>query len=220
MAGTSIELLLSRFCAEGDVITPLGFDPDAEVRMKHKAKEPQNYFRSKPLKHWQLNELFWLVIKGIVPNLNYWEHLPAGSIKAYIGDELWNKYLKISVVRNPWSHAVSWYKWQEKYNFENAKGKSFEWFLLNNYRNVWEYYSINEIYSIDVMIRFEHLEDDLKLLGAKIEGIEISDIPQTKKRTGKRVAYQDYYTKTEMIERVRQRNLHVIEKFNYRFDGK
>lgn len=50
-AGTSVELLLSRICGPDDVITPLGFDPDPNVREKHKAKAPQNYKRPRKLNH-------------------------------------------------------------------------------------------------------------------------------------------------------------------------
>jgi hypothetical protein len=57
-AGTSVELMLSRICGDKDVITPLGFDPDPNVREKHNATPPQNYYRKKPFKHWKISEMY------------------------------------------------------------------------------------------------------------------------------------------------------------------
>ena len=76
-AGTSVELLLSRICGPEDVITPLGYDPNPNVREENHAKPPQKYHRKKPFKNSKMRELYWYLRKGEKPNLNYWEHLKA-----------------------------------------------------------------------------------------------------------------------------------------------
>lgn len=217
-AGTSVELLLSQFCGEDDIITPLGYDPDPLVREKYHAKAPQNYFRKKPLKHWQVNELYYFLMKGKKPNLNYWEHLKAKEIKEYVGDDIWNNYKKISIVRNPWDHAVSWFKWQEKYGYEGTQKGKFEQYLVNNYRSTWSFYTINHgLYDIDYMIRFENLNDDvnktLSILGIESE----NDLPKTKNNIRVKQDYKDFYTNYNLSDIVGQKAESVIKKFSYSF---
>lgn len=215
-AGTSVELLLSRICGPDDIITPLGFDPDPNVREKHNAKLPQNYYRSKPLKHWQLNELFWFVTKGRKPNLNYWEHLPADKIKEYVGEKIWNSYLKISIVRNPWDHAVSWYSWQAKYGFGKTIPGEFDQYLTRNYKSLWQFYSINSLYSLDYVIRFENLRNDTKKLFDTL-GLSFEKIPITKNKNRTTKTYKEYYKNQLQIDLITERNLNVIKNFDYIF---
>jgi hypothetical protein len=216
-AGTSIELMLSRICGDKDIITPLGFDPDPNVREKHKAKPPQNYYRAKPLKNWKMSELFWFLIKWRKPNINYWEHIQADEIREYVGNDIWNSYLKISIVRNPWDHAVSWFKWQAKYGFEKTKKGEFENYLKNNYRTLWGFYSVNNLYDIDYMIRFECLDEDIFNLVKKFPELNNLAIPRTKKSDKKYLNYRDYFTNEEWIDWVSERSLNVIKKFKYEF---
>lgn len=213
-AGTSVELLLSRICGPDDVITPLGFDPDPNVREKHQAKAPQNYYRPKPFKHWQMNELFWFVTKGRKPNLNYWEHLRADKIREYVGDEIWNSYLKISIVRNPWDHAVSMYEWMAKYGFGKVTKGDFKDFLLNRYMLMWPFYTSNDFYAIDNMLRFESLNEDIVGLSNFFPELKNYNLPITKNTVRQDKNYRHYYTE-DLVEIVRLKNLTIIEKFNY-----
>jgi len=215
-AGTSVELLLSRFCGDDDIITPLGFDPDPNVRQKANAKPPQNYYRKKPLKHWKLSEVYHYLTKGIKPNLNYWEHLQAHQIKDYVGDETWNSYKKISIVRNPWDHAVSWFKWQEKYGYENTKKGEFERYLIYNYRSTWPFYTINYgMYDIDYMISFENLSEDVDNLLLKLKINSKEKLPKTKANIRQKRSYEDYYKNSKLYDLVFQKAEPIINKFNY-----
>jgi hypothetical protein len=217
-AGTSVELMLSRICGEDDIITPLGFDPDPNVRKKHKAKPAQNYFRKKPLKYWQMNELYHFVTKGRKPNLNYWEHLNAHKIKDYVGDEIWNTYMKISIVRNPWDHAVSWFKWQEKFGYEDTKKGEFEKYLVNNYRSTWPFYTANYgLYDMDYMIRFEDISQSVKNLSSFLKIEENLSLPMTKTDVRKKKTYSEFYTSNYLVDIVSEKANSIISKFNYKF---
>lgn len=213
-AGTSVELLLSRICGPDDVITPLGFDPDPNVREKHQAKAPQNYYRPKPFKHWQMNELFWFVTKGRKPNLNYWEHLRADKIREYIGDEIWNSYLKISIVRNPWDHAISQYDWMRRYKFGGVKD-DFKDFLKFRYKDQWPFYSCYGEYDIDFMIEFENLSKGIASISEAL-GVALGDLPITKSGIRINTEYRERFGENEK-ELVRFRNLQLLERFPYSF---
>lgn len=215
-AGTSVELLLSRICGDEDVITPLGFDPDPNVREKHRAREPQNYFRPKPLKNWELRELYWFIRKGVRPNLNYWEHLRAGKIKEYAGEKVWNTYLKISIVRNPWDHAVSMYEWMATYGFGKVVKGDFDDFVRYKYMEMWPFFAPQGNYEIDVMLRFESLAPDLENLSTYFSELKGLSLPVTKNATRTSRDYTTWYN-NKTREVIREKNLNIIDRFGYDF---
>ncbi|MEL7250855.1 MAG: sulfotransferase family 2 domain-containing protein [Bacteroidota bacterium] len=215
-AGTSVELLLSRICGSQDVITPLGFDPDPKVRQKHQAKDPQNYRRPKPFKHWQLNELFWYFTKGRKPHLNYWEHLTAAKVWTYAGEDIWDAYQKISIVRNPWDHAVSMYKWMTHYNFEKSTNFDLETFIVRVYKEMWCFYSIKNRYQIDFMIKFEELEASLKELAQTLP-LDTSSIPVTKTNTRSRNEHYQSFYNAKTRDMIYEINKPIVERFSYEF---
>jgi len=110
-AGTSVELVLSKYCGESDVVTPFLFEPDPDIRKKHGAPEPLNYVTRKKPNTWTKGDLYRLVRYGMVPEIRFKEHHPAHVVKKLVGIETWNNYRKISIIRNPWDHAVSYYNW-------------------------------------------------------------------------------------------------------------
>jgi hypothetical protein len=217
-AGTSVELLLSRICGINDIITPFGFDPDPKVRIKNNARSPQNYYIKKPFKNWQIKEVYYFLFKNIKINNNYWEHQPADEIRMNIGDDIWNSYKKISIVRNPWDRALSWFKWFEFRNNPRIRGENFEHYLLNHYSSAWPFYTINHgLYDIDYMIRFENLQEDLTSLLKQLDIDFPYELPKTKNNIRKKRDYKDFYIKSNMIEIVNEKALNIIHKFNYKY---
>ncbi|WP_274475249.1 sulfotransferase family 2 domain-containing protein [Mangrovimonas aestuarii] len=214
-AGTSVELLLSRICGPDDIITPLGYDPDPNVREKNNAKQPQNFKRAKAFKEWEMRDVYYMVKKLKSPNQNYIEHLTAQQIKDYVGDDIWNSYYKISIVRNPWDHAISMYEWMAKYNYEKVSSISFEVFLREKYRLLWPFYSVNNIFDIDFMLRFENLQDGINSLEEKFP-LENLQLPVTKNKVRKQKNFSDYFD-TGTKDLVREQNLNIIERFSYSF---
>jgi len=215
-AGTSVELLLSRICGPDDIITPLGYDPDPHVRKKHQAKAPQNYYRPKPFKHWQMNEFFWFLTKGRKPNLNYWEHLPADRIREYVGEKIWNSYLKISIVRNPWDHAVSMFEWMSKFGFEQVDRNDFVHFVKRIYKTQWPFFTIKGVYDIDIMLNFENIDHDINQISTRLTSLRNMNLPKTKSKIRELKNYHALYD-NETRELIRIKNLNVLEKFKYEY---
>ena len=214
-AGTSVELLLSRICGPENVITPLGFDPDPNVRERHGAKPPQIYFRPKPFKYWQMCELYWLFLKGKKPNRNYWEHLSAEKINEYVGDDIWKSYKKISIVRNPWDHVISQHNWMLKYRFGGVTD-DFEHFIREKYVPLWNIISVNNYVDLDFVIKFENLEENIEELFSDLKVITNSSLPKTKTKSRKVAHYSEAYNNItkNLVEDI---NCRLIRKFNYKF---
>ena len=144
---------------------------------------------------------------------NKWvSHKSAIEIKRDIGSDVFDKYLKFCVVRNPWDKMVSKYYWS------GSKG-SFEDFVKNNNANNWSTHTINGLPVSDFYIRFESLEEDIKNLCDKlgITDYDITKLPKHKSQTRKSDKhYRDYYT-DETRNIVYQKHKKEIEFFGYEF---
>src|SRR5689334_12041430 len=57
-----------------------------------------------------------LEIQGVI----WWNHMPAKTIRALIGDAVWNDYFKFCIVRNPFDAVVSAYRffWEAHQQYE------------------------------------------------------------------------------------------------------
>ena len=100
-ASTSLEIALSKFCGKEDIITPIK-NEDEIIRKNKGYNGPQNY-----------ND-----------KLAFYEHMPASEIKSKINLDIWNKYFKFTVVRNPFNQIVSAFYWHNKSNYN----------MLNEYK--------------------------------------------------------------------------------------
>jgi len=92
VAGTSVEIALSRVCGPDDVVTPL-WPPDEELRRAEGGGGPRNY-QSPPLAR------------------DTRSHTPARLARDAIGAEAWGDYTKVSIVRDPWDTVASLYFWR------------------------------------------------------------------------------------------------------------
>jgi hypothetical protein len=101
-AGTSLEIALSKFCGNKDIITPI-VKEDERLRSKLNFTPPQNY-------------------EGMR------EHMSATEIKNKIGTELFNDFFKFVVIRNPYEQVISAYYW---HNESKKKEKKFFLFKKN-----------------------------------------------------------------------------------------
>ncbi len=175
--------------------------------------------------------------KGIVEKYIPGSHRSAKSTKQLVGEELWNSYLKICPVRNPWDKMVSWYFWRKrKRSFfvrlkrilmgrdpqNEAYRMSFKDYLLwldsRGEANIdhgivfignqWEDY---------FFIRYEHMMEDLKSLCEKLT-IPFDEHKLPKQKTGFRESseYRKYYDEDsrKIVDRAYARE---IAKFGYKF---
>ena len=223
VAGTSIEVSLSKFCGEKDVITPITkylplFDEDEYVH------QSQN-------------------------DAGFYNHMSALAIKNKVGSRVWGTYFKFTVVRNPWDLVVSRYCWEKTFvkyriakcmrrllenpiRFEFYKRlirllihkfevRSFDSYIRGfepDWTNERFYFDREGNTVCDFYIRYENLSDDFDAVCTKL-GIDPCRLPRLKSRTRNHdVHYSDHYSdKTKAI--VASLFSREIECFGYTFGG-
>jgi len=118
------------------------------------------------------------------PGVLWYHHMPAKKIRALLGEEIWSKYYKFCVIRDPFDKAVSafYYFWKNRessrmtknYSFakrlslfmRNGKSKTvageFElWLEAGNLPLDRDKYTIEGRVCVDEFIRYESLNEDL-----------------------------------------------------------
>lgn len=214
-AGTSVELALSQICGPTDVITTVG-DDDENLRI---GQGPQNV--EIPLAYrrfgWQLRQL--LGVRTSRLGTVYHTHMSASDIRRAMDPALFDAYRKVTIVRNPWDRVVSLYFW----HYRNSKQRpSFDWFVrLPRYRparKTFDLYSINGAIVADVILRYEHLEDDFSEFVATLGFDSPPSLPRAKgqhRPRGSRDYREIYSARTQQI--VARRYAREIEAFGYEF---
>jgi len=170
-------------------------------------------------------------------------HLTPDYVRAHVkirGYPNWDKYYKVTVVRNPWDRFVAN---MHAINNHNKVEPKFSKFNLPNptYKNLAEYAQsgfydgmLQQEYMytfdnqndpvIDFFIKFETLEDDIVKLCQKLN-IPIPkqfrhdnnwNITPDSKRFARK-HYSEYYTEQWVIDSVAEKEKFVIEKMGYKF---
>jgi hypothetical protein len=216
-AGTSIEAALSTFCSGDDIVTPLNayaFNRDESSSIVHRDM------------NWE--KLDWW-------NRDIGQHVDAAMLKSHVPKEVWDTYLKISFVRNPWDRLVSLFTWRTKNNpamkprkrFYHHLGVPYDEFaqikkhFLEYARSDWEtndrFYIMDGELCVDFVIRYEDLAGTFNQLCDRL-GVARIELPHLK--TGIRPTkhhYSDYYDDATR-ELVAQKHKHDIRLFGYRFE--
>ena len=121
---------------------------------------------------------------------NKWKnHIDAKTIRSYLDDQMFDEYFKFCVIRNPYDKMVSSY-------FFNKSKLSFKEFVKRNHcvSNI----IIDNKNVCDYCIRFENLEEDIKIVckKLKLDSYDLSLLPRYKiVNTGesKRKHWSEYY---------------------------
>lgn len=174
---------------------------------------------------------------GIVYPHDPKSHMKATEVRQLIGTEIWNQYLKVTSMRNPWDKTVSLYFWRKRKRpfyvhiwrimigmtwHSPAWKLSFPEYVkflhnrgeLNIDRHITHVDGALPDYHI---IRYEHIHDDMSTLCKKL-GIEYNpeDMPQKKVGFRKEKNYRDLFD-DETKELVRQAYSEEIKRFGYEF---
>jgi len=185
---------LSELCGPDDVITPYREESERE----RKGRAPQNYRIEHPLKP---KRPLWRKLLGrperyYHPSVGYYEHMPASTVRDYVGEEVWRSYFKFAFDRNPWDRQVSWYLYKTK---SKRSRPGFERFMASRrraYVNNYEIYTEDGSLAVDFVGRYENLEEDLnKALELAGTGTRIT-IPRVNvtPNKDKSRSYRSYYT--------------------------
>ena len=177
-AGTSIEIALSKFCNENDVITPISHK-DELIRSDLGYKGPQNYMF--PLSDYKIID--WVNVLFKYKNKRwkqFYNHITAQRVKNMIDSNIWNTYYKFCFERNPWDRVVSQYYWRLSEPRMSMKlflkSKHFK-DLIKKGRNV---YTINNRIAVDKIYKYEFINDAIIDLSEKFKFTEKLELPRTK----------------------------------------
>ncbi len=213
VASTSVEVFLSQFCGEQDIITPLS---PRERALGHDTR-PRNFYLPGCGRSRTLRILGELIGRSAIGQGGFYNHMPAKEIRRLIGEQAWNDCYKISIERNPWDRQVSLYHWH--YRDRDPK-PSFDRFIRSPFlRKIspnFDTYAIDGKIAADYVCRYETLEDDLALVLKRI-GIDAKvDLPRMKSSFRNGRPWRDYYTpKTRDI--VAEWYAREIAAFGYSF---
>lgn len=212
-AGTSFEIALSKYLGPSDIITPVS---EEYIREELGYRGAQNYKQ-----HSLLQKLGLLKIKP-----RYYNHMTAEEVRRRIGKEIFDRHLKISIIRNPYDHVVSRYFWDNKDKINETSKSGFKnWLItikLNKLMANGKITQINGKNVIDFMIRFEHFETDINSLAERL-GLpnslytEFNSITAKSQIRPKTATVQEMFDGfSEGIDLVEQLFHEDIEKYGYK----
>ena len=171
-AGSSLEIALSRFCGEGDILTPFGPDEES-LRERPDYQGAQNYwlpFKSYTRRDW------WNLLHGrrrVIPH-----HFRADQVRELVGETVWNSYAKLSIERNPWDKAVSLYFYSTRNRSPRPPMMEFyEWAASKKLLSNFPVYAIRGQIVADHIMRYEQLEQDIARVPEWLGLPEPLDVP-------------------------------------------
>jgi hypothetical protein len=176
-AGTSIEIALSKFCNEKDILTPISKEDEA-LRAELGYRGPQNHHAK--LSAYDIRDFKNLIFK-FKRKSAFYNHIKAQNIKKLVGAEIWNTYFKFCVERNPYDKVISHYYWCYKSeprpsiaDFINSEK------VLNLKKNGYGAYTINNTVAVEKICAFENLKDELENVRKQLHIPEPLSLPRAK----------------------------------------
>jgi hypothetical protein len=171
-----------------------------------------------------------LVIQGST----WWNHMPAATIMALVGERIWNDYYKFCVIRNPFDKLVSAYHGVrtrirredgviEKGRFraelldtpENLKEDFEDWLKTDMLPPDRNKYLIDGEFCLDDVIRYEKLLEDIERVSNKLAiPFTPERLPQLKAGRRPERPLLDYYSDNS-VEIVANAFSYELERFGY-----
>ncbi len=211
-AGTSIEVFLGPLAGETAIVTR-----NLEERgVVHRARNYTRRFNPLPELAREIvggGSGVRRTIKDFRHRRAFYGHMPGALVRDRIGRKTWNSYFKFSVERNPWDKAVSRYFWA----LRRESWPDLEAFILGCNRSLlsqWELYAKNDRLCVDFMVRFEHLEEDLRKVLDQVgldDKVVLPRMKATFRPAGARLEFSD-----RANQRIRSVCAREIELFGYR----
>jgi hypothetical protein len=118
-------------------------EEDEEERRRLGFRGPQNYKAR----------------EGATPDL--YNHAPTTLARAFVGDEVWKSYFKLTIERNPYDKLISLYWWANRALATPAPWDVFLDKVKPHAITNWDIYAIGDRIAADFVGRYETLEDDL-----------------------------------------------------------
>ncbi len=213
-AGTSIEIALSRFCGEDDIITPIA--PEDEItRRQLGCRGPQHYRAP-------LGEYGWRDYRDLAfrrrTKRRYYNHMTSVEVRQLVGEQVWNSYYKFCFERNPFDRLVSLYYWRNR----SEPRPSISTFLQSGFPVILKKYGYNSYTMdgrvvVDKVCRFEQLQAELESIRRRLGIPAALELPHAKSSYRKdRRSYRELLTDREK-EEIGRMFRSEIELFNYEY---
>lgn len=149
------------------------------------------------------------------------KHLSAAQTRARYGEEIWNRFTKFTIVRNPWDRLVSMWStgsWHSEQDGESCRDmKAFLAQLkphpVEKYQSLFYHEILDE--PLDYVLRYENLHDDLlrMLKERSLPPVVLPHVEATRRNH-----YSSYYT-PETAEIAGAMFRRDIEDYGYRFES-
>lgn len=208
-AGTSIEMVLEPFCRPpGEEVTErTPTRVSAQGIVGRRLTPRPRFFR----------------LRRLLGQTDWYNHMPAVEVRAALGPACWDRYRKISTIRNPFDLAVSRYHWElarrglpETDDFAQTRARFREMVLTGQFDGDGAIVHLGSRYVVDEMIRFETMQTDLdRLMQHLSPGAPPVAIPHTKKTSNRRKHAVVEYFDAEGIAAIRQSAAWVFDRFGY-----
>lgn len=212
-AGTSMEIALSRFCGEQDIITPI--TPEDEIMRRNLGyRGPQNYLI--PFSDYSFGDYLCFLVKR--ERKRFYNHITAREVKKIVGDQIWDSYYKFCFERNPWDRVMSLYYWRYKKEprpdlsrFIDSKR------LVSLKKRGYAVYTIDDNIVVDRVCLFENLANEVEAISGILGFPEKLNLPRAKSsyRSDKR-HYRDIITESDN-KKIEQIFSKEITRFGYEF---
>lgn len=216
-AGTSLEIALSRFAGDKDIVTPILPSEDEKIRREVGGVGPQHYLR--PMTRYTPVDWLRLLVKRKRAALFY-NHIPARVACKRLPDEVWQNYFKFCVERNPWDKVVSAYYGQVKRGASYTLTEFIHSPRLEQFARAggFDLYAIGGQIAMDKVYRYEALPEAMEDLAARLSLPEPLTLSRAKGQS--RPSDTDYHALMGEAERRRIEQVFAreIAHFGYTFN--
>ena len=170
-AGTSMMILLSHLCRDGDLITDLN-DDDIALGRRLGYSSPtglKTIVETQRFRAWRLMKQYHGDPKFMkTSGRKLRKNLSAYAAMQYLGRETWNGYFKFCFERNPFDKAVSLYFWHTRDLEVRPEVNSYIQGMPRSRLSNWDLYTIDDRVAVDFVGRYENLEDDLRRIMSRL----------------------------------------------------
>lgn len=224
VAGTSVEMALSRFCGPRDIITPIY--PTDEIERKPPARHAQNFSTDPALErhHAELADKgdraeLWKVLHALTGKSIYTNHMVASDIRERIGEPFWRDAFKFTIERHPYERVVSTALWliydhhgtvDVKPTILNRAIDASIDMLMPGSR-----YMIDGKIVVDRILRYETLTADLASIADRVGGDISGLLPRAKSGIRKPHHSVENLLTVEQKRRIAERHAVTFELLGY-----